>query len=70
MYENRLMELSSQVMLSQRKTHESMKELTSKDEELVIMKVELASLRERYHCKDEEVLFYSRLFLMISGKKI
>ncbi|GCB83466.1 hypothetical protein scyTo_0024425, partial [Scyliorhinus torazame] len=48
------MELSNQMMMSQRKTHETMKELTSKEEELMIMKVELASLREKYHTKTEE----------------
>ncbi|XP_061100597.1 polyamine-modulated factor 1-binding protein 1-like [Conger conger] len=54
-YEGRLAELSAQLTRAQRWGQEQLAALESREEEAVGMKVELASLREGYHSKANQV---------------
>ncbi|MBN3306306.1 PMFBP protein, partial [Amia calva] len=54
-YEGRLSELNAQLALSQRWGQEQLAALESREEETVVLKVELASLREKYHAKANQV---------------
>lgn len=50
-------ELKSQLGLSQDKLHKQAQDATRRDEQLVVLKVELATLQEKHRLIQEEVFF-------------
>ena len=55
-YSRNIDELRSQLSLSQDKLHKQTQEATRRDEQLVVLKVELATLQEKHRLIQDEVL--------------
>lgn len=55
-YEIRFQELQSDLLSCQDRNREGLAELASKEEELVVHKVELSSLQEKYKSQVQEVI--------------
>lgn len=54
-YSRNMDELKSQLGLSQDKLHKQAQEATNRDEQLVVLKVELATLQEKHRLTQDEV---------------
>lgn len=59
-FEQRYAELQQELMNSQDKNRQSLHEISAKEEETVVLKVELSALQEKYKVKIDEVRCYMK----------